>query len=236
MRGLALITLIAAGLAVALGGTAPFGRVLLSLGVPGLAAGLFEDPAWQGVAHYRAGDMERARSAFLDAGAHYNLGNAEVRLGAYAASLEAYDMAISGAISGAISKAIAEPNADARANFDLVAGFYGGMAVDPDALGQLPKRETGPDAESFVAEGDARAAGTGDEVTNTNTMLGLAELDSRGQLGVRRIFNDRFMVADERWLQQLADVPGDYLKARIAQEAKSRAKLGLTPPDPEDPR
>ncbi len=224
MRGLALITLIAAGLALALGGTAPFGRLLLSAGFPGLAARLFNDPAWQGVAYYRRGSMQRAKNAFLKAGEHYNLGNAEVGLGAYAAALEAYDIAM------------AEPDSDAQANFDLVAAFYGATAVDPAALGRFPKRETGSEMESFVAQGDARAAGTGDAVTNKNTMLGLAELDSRGQLGVRRIFNDRFMVADERWLQQLADVPGDYLKARIAHEAKARAKLGLTPPAPEDPR
>ena len=69
-----------------------------------------------------------------------------------------------------------------------------------------------------------------------NAMLGLAELESRGRLGVRRIFDDKFMVADERWLQQIQDVPGAYLKARIAHEEKTRRKLGLSPPEPEDPR
>lgn len=224
MRAIAVITLAALVLAFASGGSAPFGRVLLSLGLPGLATTLFDDPGWRGVAHFRAGDMADARDAFQEARAHYNLGNAEAHRGAYAAALEAYDLAM---IRG---------DAEARANFDLVASFYGGLAIDPEALGLFPEREKGPSAESFIGEGDGRAAGTGDDVTNANTMLGLAQLDSHGRLGVRRIFDDRFMVADQRWLSQLADVPGDYLKARIAHEAKLRAKLGLSPPEPEDPR
>ena len=44
------------------------------------------------------------------------------------------------------------------------------------------------------------------------------------------------MVADERWLEQLSDVPGEFLAARIAQEHKRRVKLGLAPPPAEDPR
>jgi Ca-activated chloride channel family protein len=43
------------------------------------------------------------------------------------------------------------------------------------------------------------------------------------------------MVANTRWLTALEDVPGEYLAARIAMEYKRRKKLGLTPPEPEDP-
>ncbi len=224
MRALAGLTALALALALALGGGAPFGRVLIALGWPGLAAEVFEDPGWRGAALYRAGDMTGAAQAFRGAQESYNLGNALTRAGSYPAALEAYDLGI------------AAGDADARANFDLVAAYYTGLAIDPDALGLFPERSSGPEADSFVARGNARAAGTGDEVTNNNTMLGLAELDSRGRLGVRRIFDKAFMVADERWLTQLADVPGEYLKARISHEAKRRAKLGLAPPEPEDPR
>lgn len=224
MRTLAALTAFALALAILLGGAAPFGRILLALGLPGPAAALLEDPGWRGTALYRAGDMGGAAEAFRGAESPYNLGNALARTGAYAAALEAYDLAI------------AAGDDDARANFDLVAAYFAGLGLDPDALGLIPKRETGPKAEGFVAQGNGRAAGTGDEVTNSNTMLGLAELDSRGRLGVRRIFDDAFMVADERWLAQLSDVPGEYLKARISHEAKRRAKLGLAPPEAEDPR
>lgn len=218
--GLSLLALVLSGI---LGGAAPFGRVLLAMGLPGWAAHAFTDPAWQGVALYRSGDFEAAAAAFDAAGAEYNLGNAEVQRESYAAALEAYDVAI---VQGDI---------DAQANFDVVAAYYAALGVDPEALGLFPERKSGPKAESFIARGNARAAGTGSEVNNSNTMLGLAELDSRGRLGVRRIFDDKFMVADERWLEQLSDVPGEFMAARIAQEHKRRVKLGLAPPKAESP-
>ncbi len=224
MKVLALIAALTLGLSFAFGGSAPLGRVLLALNLPGLAASLFEDAAWRGVALYRAGDFDGAAAAFKEAKSEYNLGNAQAHLGDYAAALEAYDVAL---IQG---------NPDAAANFDVVAAFYAGLGIDPEALGLLPERKEGPQMNSHIAEGNARAAGSGDEVTNANTMLGLAELDSRGRLGVRRIFDDKFMVADERWLTQLADVPGEFLKARISQEHKRRVKAGLSPPKAEDPR
>lgn len=224
MRILAILSAVSLALAVVLGGTAPFGRVLVALGLPGIAAPLFDTPNWRGVALYRAGQYDAAAAQFTEARAFYNLGNAEAYRGQHAAALEAFDLAA------------ARGNPDARANFDVVSAYYAGLGIDPDALALFGKRKEGPTAESFVARGNARAAGTGSDVTNANTMLGLAQLQSRGQLGVRRIFDDKFMVADDRWLEQLADVPGEYLAARIVQEHKRRVKLGLSPPDPEDPR
>jgi len=224
MRAAALLAVLAIGFAVALGGGGPFGRVLLSLGMPKLATVFLSTPEWRGVALYRAGSFEAAASVFAEAKNPYNLGNAYVHSGNYAAALEAYDLAID------------QGHPSAQANFDAVAAFYSGLGIDPDALGLLPERKEGPSADSFIARGDARAAGTGSDVTNTNTMLGLVELDSRGRLGIRRIFDDKFIVASDRWLEQLQDVPGEFMAARIRHEYKRRVKLGLSPPEPEDPR
>jgi Ca-activated chloride channel family protein len=224
MRVLAALSIVALLAAAFLGGTAPFARVLMAAGLPGLAARITDDPQWRAIAIYRAGRFEDAATDFTHARAHFNLGNAQTHAGNYAAALEAFDMAI------------ARGHPDARANFDVVAAFYAGMGLDPDALALFPRRKTGPTMEAPVGEGEGRAAGTGSETTNTNTMMGLAELDSRGRLGVRRVFDDKFMIADDRWLQQLADVPGDYLAARILAEHKRRAALGLSPPPAEDPR
>ncbi|WP_187429498.1 hypothetical protein ROLI_042070 [Roseobacter fucihabitans] len=224
MRVLASLSVLALVLALLLGGTAPFGRALLAAGLPGLAVPLMKDAEWRGIALFRAERYEAAAAEFTRAGSFYNLGNAETHGGNYAAALEAFDLAH------------ARGHPDAMANFDVVSAYYAGLGIDPDALALFPKRKEGPSEESFVARGNARAAGTGSDVTNANTMLGLAQLESRGTLGVRRIFDDKFMRADERWLEQLADVPGEYMAARIAQEHKRRRKLGLSPPEPEDPR
>ncbi|WP_146346670.1 tetratricopeptide repeat protein [Falsiphaeobacter marinintestinus] len=224
MRALALITAVALAIGLLTGGPASFGRTFLALGLPSVAAFLFDDPNWKGIALYRADQFDAAADQFSDAQAFYNLGNAEAHRGQYAAALEAFDLAH------------ARGHPDAQANFDVVAAFYAGLGIDPDALALFEKRKDGAKTESFVARGNARAAGTGSDVTNNNTMLGLAQVDSRGRLGVRRVFDDKFMLADTRWLEQLGDVPGEYMAARILQEYKRRMKLGLSPPKAEDPR
>lgn len=224
MKVLALIAVVATALALTFGGASGFGRVLLSAGLPALAAPLFQDAQWRGVALYRAGKLSEATEAFAEAQAYYNLGTAQARDGKYSAALEAYDRVIPGG------------DGDARANFDLIAAYYASLGIDPEVLGLFGEQKEGVIEESFVAQGNARAAGTGDEVTNASAMLGNVELRSNASQKVRRVFDDRFMVADERWLRQLADVPGEYLAARISQERKRRKALGLEPPTPEDPR
>ena len=221
MKALALITTALLVAAFALDGTAPLGRLLLAVQQPALAVKLFQAPSWRGVAHFRSGSHEAAAGDFAKAREFYNLGNAQAFAGNHAAALEAYDVAI------------AQGDAMARANFDVVAAHYGGLVLDPETLALFPRRQEGPTAEAEVGQGDGRAAGTGDGVTN-NTMLGQTELLSRGKLGVRRVFDDQFMIADDRWLLQLEDVPGAFMAERIVQEHKRRRQLGLSPPPPED--
>lgn len=70
---------------------------LLQRDRPAAAAALFEDPAWRGTAHYRAGDFAAAAEAFgqLDTpAAHYNRGNALARSGRLEEALAAYDAAL----------------------------------------------------------------------------------------------------------------------------------------------
>ena len=226
LRWIAAAAMACLALSALMGGAAPLARVLMAAGLPGLAAPLFSDPGWRGAALYRAGDYDGAAGAFREARALFNLGNARVYLGEYAAALEAYDAARAGGDN------------EAAANFDLVSAFYAGLAMDPEApLSWVTERDPdGPKMDSGIARGNARAAGTGSETTNSGALLGLPELDSRGRVGIRRIFDDRFMVANDRWLATLKDVPGEYLGARILFEHKRRRELGLLPPDPEDPR
>lgn len=210
MRALSVIVVLAGGLALALGGAAPFGRLALALGLPRVAVVLFDDPGWRGVAWYRAGEMDRAAADFLVAGQMLNLGNAEVIRSRHAAALEAYD------------RGRAAGDAQAAANFDLVASFYAGAALDPASIVAFPARGDGPELAAPIGRGDGRASGTGDQSTDSGPSAGQANLRSTGPLSVRRVFADSHVAADARWLRQLRDVPGDYLKARIAQEHKRR--------------
>jgi Ca-activated chloride channel family protein len=209
----ALLLIVFAGLA---GGSAPFGRVALSFGLPNLAASLFYDPLWRGVAYYQAGAYAQASAAFAVAGPKglYNLGNALTQQGKYAAALEAYDLALT-----------LRDDRQAQANFDLLRAFYAGTAIDADSVFLQEDRE-GDTAEAPIARGSARAAGTGNDVTNTGATLGLAEMQSHGRLGVRHVFDDRFIVASPQWLETLEDVPGAFLGARIQHAYKQRRKAG----------
>lgn len=209
---------------VLLGGTAPLGRVALALGMNDTAASFFTDPGWRGVALYRANRFDEAIDAFTSAGPDfaYQLGNAEVKAKQYAAALESYDLALAHRY-----------DPDAEANFALIRAFYAGTQLDPDSLERWGEDRDGTTEEAHIARGSARAAGTGDDVTNTGATIGLVEVESRKQASVRKVFDDRFVVAGPRWLATLEDVPGKFLRARISEEHKRRKKAGIAQPEAE---
>ncbi|WP_159730003.1 tetratricopeptide repeat protein [Methylosinus sp. Ce-a6] len=71
------------------------GRALLALGLPSLAAHVFADPAWKGVAFYAAGRWENAAAAFArDPASAYDLGGALALAGRYKEAVAAYDRAL----------------------------------------------------------------------------------------------------------------------------------------------
>ncbi|QDC09874.1 hypothetical protein FHY55_11720 [Oceanicola sp. D3] len=223
MRGAAILAGALLALALLAGGLAPFGRALMAAGVP--VPALFSDPGWRGVALYRAGRFDEAAEAFGAAGQPFNRGNALARAGQYAAALEAYDLARAGDDSAA------------GANFDLVAAYYAGLALEAGSVVEwFSERDQNQEAvESFEARGNARAAGTGTEVTNVGALVGLPEVVTNGAREVRKVFDDKYITADERWLETLEDVPGAFLAARIRHEAKRRAQAGEAQPEAEDP-
>ncbi|MFZ3202270.1 MAG: VWA domain-containing protein [Pseudomonas sp.] len=73
------------------------GQRLLEAQRPGEAAARFDDPQWQGLALYQAGDYPAAAERFArgdNAVAHYNRGNALARSNELEAALEAYSQAL----------------------------------------------------------------------------------------------------------------------------------------------
>lgn len=213
------------GVALFLGGREPFGRLALALGAPSVAARLFEDAQWKAVATYRDDRFGDAAELFKNAGpkGFYNRGNALTRIGQYAAALEAYDAAL----------AQNPDDAEASANYDLVAAFYAGTQVDPDAAVKWGEDKEGATVAASIARGSARASGIGDGVTNTGALMVLPEVQSTGEQRVRKVFDDKFMIASPRWLATLEDVPGAFLAERIAYEHKRRVKAGIAQ-EPED--
>jgi Ca-activated chloride channel family protein len=214
------------GFAAVLGGSAPFGRLALGFGWPGAAAVLFKDPAWRGVAEYRAGRFAEAGAAFRAAGpgAAYNLGNALVAEGRYAAALEAYDVA-----------KLQAPDPEAQANFDLIMALYAGTAIEAGSIADWSEDKDGATVAADIAQGSARATGSGDDVTNSGASIGQVELATTGERNVRKVFDDVFVVAGPRWLATLEDVPGAFLAERIGHEYKRRKAAGVGQPEADAP-
>jgi Ca-activated chloride channel family protein len=96
------------------------------------SAQAFEDPAWQAVARYRAGDFAGASQALTersDAVSQYNLGNALARAGQLEAAVAAYERALAAAPS----------DADAGFNRDLLKQLLEQQAKPPPESGQESK-------------------------------------------------------------------------------------------------
>lgn len=84
---------IAGFVAILVAGKAPLAKILLVLGLPGLAAPLIEAPASRGVALYLAGDYAGANDAFRRAGrgSTYNRGLSLAATGDYPLSRAYFD-------------------------------------------------------------------------------------------------------------------------------------------------
>ncbi len=108
----------------------------LRSGHPELAARRFQDPLWRGIALYRAGRYQEAAENFaqLDSAlAHYNRGNALVRLGDLEGAREAYRQALA-----------RDPDlVDARYNLDLVRQALAEEDTTPGRQHQHPPRGKG---------------------------------------------------------------------------------------------
>ncbi len=113
VSGIMLASTVIVGLGLASEPRNGLGRWMMSVGMPGLAAGVFSDPSWKGVALYEAGRYGDAATLFRNGGRRsaYNLGNALARMGDYAAAVEAYDFALQ----------FNPRDADAQANRSLIA-------------------------------------------------------------------------------------------------------------------
>lgn len=179
--GFALGLVVVAGAAFASGDG--FGRLLLRLGWPRLAAAVLADPAWRGVALYEAGRPEAAAKALKatrSVEAAYNLGNALARSGALEDALVAYDIAL-----------LRNPDdGDARANRALVAAAIAARDAAPpakaagtaDAHATMERRggdnDVGDDAETRPQVGDGMAGQR--EAGSLTKNQGSSRVDRRG--------------------------------------------------------
>jgi Ca-activated chloride channel family protein len=164
------------------------GRRLMEQGRYAEAAERFEDAAWKGAAHYRAGNMDDAISWFArrdSPEAAYNLGNAYALLGEYETAVASYEQALE-----------ARPDWDeARANRDLVAS----LIPPPPEEGQAPPERN--DDPSFDP----------DEVRVDEEQEG----GSPGEVPLEQLSPEDI---EAMWLRGLQSSPADFLRNRFFLE------------------
>ncbi len=202
----AALIFLTGGAALALDGPAPFGRLALAFGFPGIAEPLLDDPHWKGVARFRQGRYEEAVEALRTAGpeGYYVRGNALAWAGRYTEAIEIYDAQIFRA----------PRDQDSHFNRKLVLDF---AAVVGE--GRLSD------------DGMTKGVVAGAEAEEAENIDAMTEAWNRWRESGRRTFSDQAVVASKQWLTTLPDEPGLYLKLRLAAEHKRRfdARIGMAP-------
>ncbi len=119
----------------------------LQTGDANAAAALFEDPEWQAVAQYRAGDYKDSARTFAqgeDVRNLYNLGNALARQGEFESAIDAYDQVLE----------IDPDHEDARYNREL---------LQQAQQQQQEQQQQGDQQESSDQQGDGQQSESGGE-------------------------------------------------------------------------
>lgn len=205
------------------------GQHLLEAGRPGEAARHFRDPAWRGVALYRAGDFAGAAREFAKgqtAQAHYNRGNALARAGDLEGALDAYDQALElqpdlpAALSNQAMVQEALQARDAQVQADAQAAQ---QHTPPDRANPGNSGSPSDAAEATPAEGDPanrQATATGDPQADTGPDQPSAADDTLQPppRPADTALDAEQRQALEQWLREIPDNPAELLRRKFWYE------------------
>jgi Ca-activated chloride channel family protein len=219
------------------------GLHLLKQGHPAKAAQHFEDPQWQGVALYEAGDYAGAAQRFAegnDAHAHYNRGNALARSGELEAALDAYDQALErqpdlrpAQTNKALVESLlkqkntpppVEPDKNADEQTDTAA------QEPPPGAATQPSDSGEPQSDAQQAALEANQSSTTPPKPGTNEVPGSELGDEQTTTPPLRPANDNIdgeqRQALEQWLRKIPDDPGELLRRKFWYEQQQHQDQG----------
>ncbi len=215
------------------------GQRLLEAQRPAEAAARFEDPQWQGLALYQAGDYPAAAEHFArgdNAVAHYNRGNALARSNELEAALEAYSQALElqpDLLPAQKNKALIEQllqqsqqEQDQQQNQQPQTDSPPTPPAQPQTGPAPPDADKPPPASDQSSPGNEEQApsqptpGDSDAPTPSepdDDLPGEEQIASAAQPldGERR-------QALEQWLRQIPDEPGELLRRKFWYEQQQR--------------
>ena len=205
------------------------GERLLKRHHPAEAARHFQDPRWQGVALYQAGDYAGAAQRFAQgSGAvdHYNRGNALARSGELEGAIDAYAQALdrqpdfpAALANKALVEQVLELNKTAnpsetetKAETDengnnARQGSAGDSSSSASSAPRDPDENRPPEAEQNAA--DQEASGAGGDADGPARPAGRP---AEGQVDGEQ------KQALEQWLRQIPDEPGELLRRKFWYE------------------
>lgn len=205
------------------------GERLLKRHHPAEAARHFQDPRWQGVALYQAGDYAGAAQRFAQGSSavdHYNRGNALARSGELEGAIDAYAQALdrqpdfpAALANKALVEQVLELNKTAnpsetetKAETDengnnARQGSAGDSSSSASSAPRDPDENRPPEAEQNVA--DQEASGAGGDADGPARAAGRP---AEGQVDGEQ------KQALEQWLRQIPDEPGELLRRKFWYE------------------
>lgn len=211
------------------------GQYLLKKKRPAEAAEHFENPQWQGVALYEAGNYAEAIKRFAlsnDAYSHYNRGNALAKSGEMEAAIDAYEQALEAqpdlqpalknkALVETLIQEKAQPEPAKPAKKEDDETTQPGQTAQPGTSGQSA---TGGE-QSPQGQGEA---GTGDTQTGSTPKAGGNDVPG-SELGDEHTTTPPLRPADanidgehrqalEQWLREIPDNPGELLRRKFWYE------------------
>ncbi|UVM13842.1 tetratricopeptide repeat protein [Pseudomonas protegens] len=222
------------------------GQRLLQQQRPAEAARHFQDPQWQGVALYEAGNYTAAAERFAegnDARAHYNRGNALARSGELEAAIDAYEQALERQpdLQPALqNKALVESllqQQQAQAQTPPPAkkpDTPEGDDTRPGPSGAVTQPPPGSDGPQDPAQTPANEGDTPppDPQTAGHSEVPGSELDDQHTTTPLRPVEDSLdaehQQALEQWLRKIPDDPGELLRRKFWYEQQQHQDQGKT--------
>lgn len=221
------------------------GLHLLKQKLPAEAAQHFQDPQWQGVALYEAGDYSGAARRFAegnDAHAHYNRGNALAKSGELEAALDAYEQALerqpdlrpaltNRALVEALLKQKNTPQPVEPNNTEDGENESGTPEPPPGAATQ-PSSSGEPKTDAQSATPDDEQPATSAPQPGANEVPGSELGDEQSTTPPLRPTTDSIdgeqRQALEQWLRKIPDDPGELLRRKFWYEQQQHQDQGKT--------
>lgn len=214
------------------------GQRLLEAKRPAEAAERFEDPQWQGLALYQAGDYPAAAERFArgdNAVAHYNRGNALARSNELEAALEAYSQALElqpDLLPAQKNKALIEQLLQQSQQQDQQQNQQPQTDSPPTPPAQPQTGPAPPDADKPPPASDQSSPGDEEQAPSQPTpgdsdapTPSEPDDDLQGEeqiASAKQPLDGERRQALEQWLRQIPDEPGELLRRKFWYEQQQR--------------